>query len=54
LHYWNPAITFAQIRTMKNTIILYALILVFFASCARAVTPAEAASGRYKKCRPVK
>jgi len=34
--------------------LLFCMILAILASCARAVTPGEAASGRYKKCRAVR
>ena len=39
---------------MKTRVILYALIIVLFASCARAYTPAEAANRSFKKCRAMK
>jgi PBP1b-binding outer membrane lipoprotein LpoB len=40
---------------MKTKIVLAAVLLaVVISSCSRAVTPGEAASGKYKKCRPVR
>jgi len=39
---------------MKTKILSYILIIVLLASCARAVTPYEAANNTYKKCRPMK
>ena len=39
---------------MKTRILLYILIIVAFASCARAITPYEAANFKYKKCRTLK
>jgi len=43
-----------QILSMKTRNILIVLGLIFLlAGCARAVTPAEAASGSYHHCRPV-
>jgi hypothetical protein len=35
-------------------VILFCIVVYILASCARAVTPGEAASGRYKKCRAVR
>ncbi len=38
---------------MKTPLVLLFLVAILFASCARSITPAEAASGKYKKCRGV-
>jgi PBP1b-binding outer membrane lipoprotein LpoB len=38
---------------MKTQLIIILLMAILFASCARSVTPSEAASGKYKKCRGV-
>ena len=35
-------------------IVLFSIIAIILVSCARAVTPGEAASGKYKKCRAVR
>ena len=43
-----------KLRPMKTRIILYVLIVVLFTSCARALTPDEAASRSFKKCRAMK
>jgi hypothetical protein len=40
-----------QLLFFKATLIT--LIIILLASCARSLTPGEAASGRYKKCRSV-
>jgi hypothetical protein len=39
---------------MKTKIILYVLVVVLFASCARAYTPEQAAGRSFKKCRAMK
>gem|GEM_PF-2022011 len=39
---------------MKTKIILYVLIVVLFTSCARALTPDQAANGSYKRCHPMR
>jgi hypothetical protein len=39
---------------MNNRIIIVACLAVVLMSCARAVTPLQAASGKYNKCRPVR
>jgi hypothetical protein len=39
---------------MKTRFIIYVLLLILFTSCARALTPDEAARGGYKKCHPMK
>jgi len=39
---------------MNNRIIIVACLALVLMSCARAVTPAQAASGKYHKCRPVR
>jgi hypothetical protein len=39
---------------MKSKILCYALLIVLFAACARAVTPYEAANHSFKKCRAMK
>jgi hypothetical protein len=38
---------------MINRILVFCLLVALFASC-RAVTPAQAATGRYNKCRAVR
>ena len=43
-----------KLRPMKTRIILYVLIVVLFTSCARALTPEQAANGSFKKCRAMK
>ena len=37
----------------KNLLFIAAL-LIFLVGCSRAVTPAQAASGNYHHCRPVR
>jgi len=51
-----PLIFEAQkISFMKTRYVFFlALLISFLISCSRALTPVEAASGKYKKCRPVK
>lgn len=45
----------SNLKPMKKTkILFYVLVIVLFASCARAVTPYEAAHHTYKKCRDMK
>jgi hypothetical protein len=45
----------AKFVTMKTRNLLFlSAILVFLVSCSRAVTPAQAASGNYHHCRPVR
>jgi hypothetical protein len=39
---------------MKQRVILYVLVIVMFASCARAYTPEQAATRSFKKCRAMK
>jgi len=39
---------------MKTKIILYVLMIILFASCARALTPNEAANNHYRKCHPMR
>jgi len=44
-----------QILSMKAINILLILGMIFFlVGCSRAVTPAQAASGNYHHCRPVR
>jgi hypothetical protein len=38
---------------MKIKVLVGSLLVILLVSCARSVTPSEAASGRYKKCRGV-
>jgi len=38
-------------QPMKTRIVLFFCLLVMLASCARGVTPFEAANKSYKKCR---
>ncbi len=40
-------------QPMKARFLFYMLLLVLFASCARAVTPNEAANRSFKKCKPM-
>ena len=40
-----------KLQPMKTRILFYVLIIILFASCARAVTPYQAAHNTYKKCR---
>jgi hypothetical protein len=45
----------AKFVTMKARNLLFiAALLVFLAGCSRAVTPAQAATGNYHHCRPVR
>jgi len=45
----------AKFVTMKaRNLLLIAALFVFLAGCSRAVTPAQAASGNYHHCRPVR
>jgi hypothetical protein len=39
---------------MKKTILALLVITVVVTSCGRALSPADAASGKYKTCRAVK
>lgn len=39
---------------MKTNILCALMLILLFSSCSRAVTPSEAASGKYKKCRAVR
>ena len=51
----RKAILYIQILSMKTRNILFILGLMFLlAGCARSLTPAEAASGSYHHCRPVR
>ena len=34
--------------------IVFLLLVILFASCARGITPSQAASGHYNKCRAVR
>lgn len=43
-----------QMYPMKSQLLVFILLTILFVSCARGVSPAEAASGRYKKCRAVR
>ena len=39
--------------SMKIKVLFGCVLVILLTSCARSVTPSEAASGRYKKCRGV-
>jgi len=39
---------------MPTRILIFAFLIALFASSCRAVTPLQAASGRYNKCRAVR
>jgi len=39
---------------MKARLILYLLIVLLFTSCARGLTPDQAANGSFKKCRAMR
>jgi hypothetical protein len=38
----------------QRIIVVCALAVLAFSACGRAITPAEAASGKYKHCRSVR
>jgi hypothetical protein len=45
----------AKFMTMKmKNLLLIVAIVSFLVGCSRAVTPAQAASGKYHHCRPVR
>lgn len=39
---------------MIRILSVVAIVVVLLSSCARALTPSEAASGSYKKCRAIR
>lgn len=39
---------------MITRIFVFLCVIVVLSSCARAITPGEAATGSYKKCRAVR
>ena len=57
IYYWHTigvrkAYLFTKSETMQKLLAILALV-VFLASC-KAVSPSEAASGRYKHCRAIR
>ncbi|TMI95809.1 MAG: hypothetical protein E6H06_05745 [Bacteroidetes bacterium] len=51
----NVVLLKAKFMMMKMKNLLFILTLIFFlVGCSRAVTPAQAASGKYHHCRPVR
>jgi hypothetical protein len=51
----NVVLLKAKFITMKMKNLLLIVAVVFFLiGCSRAVTPAQAASGKYHHCRPVR
>ncbi len=48
-----PSLTRKQ-NPMLNRIVLFCFLIVMLASCARAVTPSQAAHGSFKKCRSLR
>jgi len=51
----NVVLLKAKFMTMKMKNLWLIVALVFFLiGCSRAVTPAQAASGKYHHCRPVR
>lgn len=39
---------------MITRFFIFLCVVVLLSSCARAITPGEAATGSYKKCRPIR
>lgn len=43
-----------KLTSIKAQVFCYSLLILLFTSYTRAVTPAEAACGHFKKCRVVR